>query len=113
MEALQERYRERSKAAAKETWVAASLGWDARHVEEGFAVRFALSHEATLVIMDGPPDAGLKEAGRKLAEKGYHTAENGYTAANGYSSESCTPSPNQLTACSRSPSKMSRPWSTR
>ena len=73
-ETLRELYRARSRTVVKETWVAASLGWDPRHVEEGYAVRFALSHEASLVILDGPPDAGLGEAEQRLREGGYRTA---------------------------------------
>ena len=69
-EVLRELHRARSKTAVKETWVAASLGWDSRHVEEGYAVRFALSHEASLVILDGPPDAGLGDRRTSLAGGG-------------------------------------------
>ena len=73
MGTLQDRYAERAKTPLTETWVAASLGWDPRGLEERFAVRFAESHGASLVILDGPPDAGLGKAGEALKERGFQT----------------------------------------
>jgi hypothetical protein len=45
-------------------------------------------------IANPPPAAGVGNPYGGTGPNGYHTVENGYTAANGYSSEMCTPSNN-------------------
>ncbi|CAK0880153.1 unnamed protein product [Prorocentrum cordatum] len=65
----------RARTAVKETWVTCSSGSDPTGREALYFVRYALSHAATLVVLDGPLDQDLGGAREVLQEGGCDAAE--------------------------------------
>ena len=73
--ALHNRCADRARAPVREVWVTGSLGCDPSRKEELYFAKFALAHDASLVIADGPPGQGLKVAQGALDGQGYTTVE--------------------------------------